>query len=66
MNLNPFKMMAGAALAAEADDLEARLGPAGAVLHVREKIAEARRDARAHLYRLHDEIARRHPALDAA
>ncbi|MDE2486218.1 MAG: hypothetical protein KGO51_02375 [Alphaproteobacteria bacterium] len=61
--LNPFKLMTGAALVEEADDLEARLGPAGAVSHVRDQIAQADRSARQHLYRLHDEIVRRHPAL---
>jgi hypothetical protein len=66
MILNPFKLKAETALMAEADDLEARLGPAEAVRHVREMIAQARRDARPHLYRLHDEIARRHPAVSAA
>jgi hypothetical protein len=29
-------------------------------------IAQAKRDARPHLYRLHDEIARRHPTASAA
>ena len=66
MILNPFKMRADAALVAEADDLEARLGPDGAVAHVREQIAAAKRDARSHLYRLHDEIARRQPHATAA
>lgn len=57
--LNPFKLMSGAALVEEADDLEARFGLAGAVDHVREQIAQADRAARQHLYRLHDEIIRR-------
>ncbi|HSV02420.1 MAG TPA: hypothetical protein VLI41_04375 [Phenylobacterium sp.] len=55
-----------AAIAAEADDLEARLGPRGAVRHIRAEIARAGRYARPHLYRLHDEIARRHPAMMSA
>ncbi|MDB5418054.1 MAG: hypothetical protein JWP50_1473, partial [Phenylobacterium sp.] len=50
----------------EADDLEARLGPTGAVSHIREQIARADRGARQHLYRLHDEIVRRHPAAAPA
>lgn len=62
MNLSLFRHRAGAQIAAEADDLEARLGPSGAVRHVREQIAQARRDHRQHLYRVHDEIVRRHPA----
>jgi hypothetical protein len=66
MILNPFKLRAGLALSEEADDLEARLGAAGAVSHVREKIARADRGARQRLYRLHDEIVRRHPALQPA
>jgi hypothetical protein len=66
MILNPFKLKAETALMAEADDLEERLGPAEAVRHVREMIAQAKRDARPHLYRLHDEIARRHPTASAA
>jgi len=66
MILNPFKLKAETALMAEADDLEARLGAAEAVRHVREMIAQAKRDARPHLYRLHDEIARRHPTASAA
>ena len=63
---NPFKQMADTALIAEADDLEVRLGPDGAVTYIREQIAAARREARPHLYRLHDEIARRHPHATAA
>jgi hypothetical protein len=66
MILNPFKLRAGLALSEEADDLEARFGAAGAVSHVREKIAAADRGARQRLYRLHDEIVRRHPALQPA
>lgn len=62
MNLNPFRQRFGAQVVAEADDLEARLGPAEAVRHVRDQIAQADRDHRAHLYRVHDEIVRRHPA----
>jgi hypothetical protein len=63
---NPFKLMAGAALVQEADELEARYGADGAVLHVRDRIAQADRAARQHLYRLHDEIVRRHPATATA
>jgi len=67
MILKPFRLKLGvAALAAEADDLEARLGPNGAVRHVRARIAHAKRNARPHLYRLHDEIVRRHPAMMSA
>jgi hypothetical protein len=66
MILNPFKLRAGLALSEEADDLEARFGPSGAVSHVREKIIRADRAARQRLYRLHDEIVRRHPALQPA
>jgi len=66
MILNPFKLRAGLALSEEADDLEARLGTAGAVSHVREEISRADRGARQRLYRLHDEIMRRHPALQPA
>jgi hypothetical protein len=66
MILNPFKLKAGLALSEEADDLEARFGAAGAVSHVRDKIAGADRGARQHLYRLHDEIVRRRPALQPA
>jgi hypothetical protein len=62
MNLNLFKLKPGdLALSQEADALEAEYGPAGAVRHVREQIASASRGARQHLYRLHDEIVRRHP-----
>lgn len=66
MILNPFKLNAGLALSDEADDLEARFGPVGAVRHVREQIARADRGARQHLYRLHDEIVRRHPSASPA
>jgi len=63
MNLSLFKLKpADLALSQEADDLEAQFGPAGAVAHIREQIANASRGARQHLYRLHDEIVRRHPA----
>jgi hypothetical protein len=66
MNLSLFKLKTGdMALSEEADELEARLGAAGAVRHVREKIAGAGRGTRQHLYRLHDEIVRRHPAMAA-
>lgn len=66
MILNPFKLKAGLALSEEADDLEARFGPAGAVRHVRAQIARANRGSRQHLYRLHDEIVRRHPSASPA
>jgi len=66
MILNPFKLKAGLALSEEADDLEARFGSAGAVRHVRDLIAQADRGARQHLYRLHDEIVRRHPVVQPA
>lgn len=66
MILNPFKQKAGQALSEEADDLEARFGPAGAVRFVRDKIARSDRSARQRLYRLHDEIVRRHPSLQPA
>jgi hypothetical protein len=67
MNLSLFKLKsADLALAQEADELEAQLGPDGAVRHVREQIAGAGRGPRQHLYRLHDEIVRRHPAAIAA
>jgi hypothetical protein len=67
MNLKLFKLKpADFLLAQEADDLEAQYGPAGAVRHVREQIAGANRGARQHLYRLHDEIVRRHPAAVTA
>ena len=63
---SPFRPHSGVALCHEADALEARLGAAGAVRHVREEIAQAGRTARQRLYRLHDEIARRHPRLMAS
>ena len=67
MILNPFKLKLGlSAIAEEADHLEARFGPVGAVRHVREQIARADRGARQHLYRVHDEIVRRHPAASPA
>jgi hypothetical protein len=67
MNLSLFKLKpADLALLQEADDLETRFGPAGAVAYVREQIAGANRGARQHLYRLHDEIVRRHPDAIAA
>jgi len=66
MNLNPFKQKEGVALSDEADALEARFGPAGAVRYVRDRIASSDRGARQRLYRLHDEIVRRHPALQPA
>lgn len=66
MILNPFKLKAGLALSEEADNLEARFGPSGAVRHVRDQIARADRGARQHLYRLHDEIVRRHPSASPA
>jgi hypothetical protein len=66
MNLSLFKLKpADLALSQEADELEAQFGPAGAVQHIREQIAGAGRGARQHLYRLHDEIVRRHPAAIA-
>ena len=67
MNLSLFKLKpADLALSQEADELEARFGPVGAVRHVREQIAGSGRGARQHLYRLHDEIVRRHPDTAAA
>jgi len=47
------------AISAEADSLEMTYGQ-DAVEWVRMQIASARRDTRAHLYRVHDELARRH------
>jgi hypothetical protein len=52
-----------AAIVSEADELEARYGAVGAVRHVRAQIENAGRSDRQHLYRLHDEIMRRHPAM---
>jgi hypothetical protein len=48
------------ALRHEADELERHHGRTEAVNVVRRWIAEAPRDERRRLYRLHDEIARRH------
>jgi hypothetical protein len=47
-------------LEAEAEALEDEHGPAAAILLLRNRIAHADRAARRRLYRLHDEIARRH------
>ena len=49
----------------EADILEAAHGTLGAVRHVRSLIAQAPREQRPRLYRLHDEIARRRPEVMA-
>jgi hypothetical protein len=49
-----------AKLLAEASALEDEHGPARALQLVRDRILQADRNARRHLYRLHDEIARRH------
>lgn len=49
---------------AEADALELELGPEGAVRMLRGEITRAERERRARLYRLHDEIVRRHPGQD--
>ena len=65
MILKPF-LMRTRDVCAEADELEAQFGAAGAVEFVREQIARADRDARQRLYRIHDEIARRHPSVFAA
>ena len=63
MHLSLFKLKIGdAAISLEADELEARYGAVGAVRRVRAQIAHARRGSRQHLYRLHDEIVRRHPS----
>jgi hypothetical protein len=48
----------------EADALELELGAEGAIRALRARIIEAERDARERLYRLHDEIVRRHPGQD--
>ena len=62
MNLSLFKLKSeDLVLSREADELEARFGPSGAVDHVRDEIARAGRATRQRLYRLHDEIVRRHP-----
>jgi hypothetical protein len=66
MIFNPFRYRTGAAISAEADVLETRYGAAGAVRRVREQIAQADRDTRQHLYRVHDEIVRRHPSAAPA
>jgi hypothetical protein len=47
-------------LRSEADELERSHGWSEAVELIRRRIAEADRDERRRLYRLHDEIARRH------
>ena len=66
MILKPF-LMRTRDVCAEADELEVQFGAAGAIEFVREQIARADRDARQRLYRVHDEIARRHPtAIGAA
>jgi hypothetical protein len=49
---------------AKADALELEFGAEGAIRMLRGQIVEAERDSRAYLYRLHDEIVRRHPAQD--
>jgi hypothetical protein len=49
---------------AQADALELELGAEGAVRMLRGQIVEAERETRAFLYRLHDEIVRRHPGED--
>ena len=49
---------------ARADALELELGAEGAVRMLRGQIVEAERESRAFLYRLHDEIVRRHPGQD--
>jgi len=49
---------------AEADALELELGPEGAIRRLRNEITEAERERRQRLYRLHDEIVRRHPGQD--
>lgn len=48
----------------EADALELELGPEGAIRLLRARIIEAEREGRERLYRLHDEIVRRHPGRD--
>jgi hypothetical protein len=48
----------------EADALELQLGPEGAIRMLRSQIVRASREERERLYRLHDEIVRRHPAQD--
>jgi hypothetical protein len=49
---------------ADADALELELGAEGAVRALREQITRAERERRERLYRLHDEIVRRHPGQD--
>lgn len=49
---------------AEADTLELEHGAEGAVRLLRARIVSAERETRARLYRLHDEIVRRHPGQD--
>ena len=49
---------------AEADALELEHGAEGAIRLLRTQITEAEWDARQRLYRLHDEIVRRHPRQD--
>jgi hypothetical protein len=49
-------------LEAEASAMEDELGPAAAIQRVRDMIVRAGRPERRRLYRLHDEIARRHQA----
>jgi hypothetical protein len=49
---------------AKADALELEFGAEGAVRLLRAQIVEAERDTRALLYRIHDEIVRRHPGHD--
>lgn len=67
MNLSLLKLKSeDLVLSEEADELEARFGPSGAVRHVRDEIARAGRGARQRLYRLHDEIVRRHSTLTPA
>jgi hypothetical protein len=53
----------GPKIVTEASTLEDELGAEGAIAAIREKIAVADRTTRKHLYRLHDEIARRHERL---
>lgn len=51
-----------AKLLAEASALEDEFGPEHAIERLRDRIAEADRKDRKRLYRLHDEIVRRHGA----
>jgi hypothetical protein len=53
------------AIAAEAQALEREHGYPGAVQVLRERIVQADRPGRRRLYRLHDEIARRHGWAEA-